>query len=142
MTDAPTPRRKRSELKHEDEIALVHTLEPWGRLKNIGDRIQMLTDCTTPTPQPDLSDEGLRHLVRMLVACGCEEADCVHCNRIYGSIRSVRDQARATERKKTLLWVADEIDSALSGALKSLTAKMVQHRDATGEGGNDVLKLP
>jgi len=51
--------------------------------------------------------------------------------------RKERDQARAAERKRTLLWVADEIDSALSGALKSLTAKMVQHREAAEEGGKD-----
>jgi hypothetical protein len=62
----------------------------------------------TPTPQPDLSDEAIRHLARMLVACECEETDCKHCNRIYDSIISVRDQARAAERKRTLLWAAEQ----------------------------------
>lgn len=55
----------------------------------------------TPTPQPDLSDEGLIEVARRI-----NEED----NDAWEALKSVRDQARMAERKKTLLWVADQLD--------------------------------
>ena len=90
----------------------------------------------TDTLQLDLSDDGLREMVAKQVR-PIRHASGVPDEIAVELLRSVRDQAQAAERKKTLLWVANEIDSALSGALKSLTAKMVQHRDAAEEGAKD-----
>ena len=122
MTDTPTPRRKRSELKHEDEIALVHTLEPWGRLKNIGDRIQMLKNCTTTIPQPDLSDEGLMEMAASMYGRVVTYKD----EYLVGLLRSVRDQARMENMEQIkaarvvarLAGIQEGFDIAAPDALK------------------------
>jgi hypothetical protein len=50
----------------------------------------------------DLSDEGLSQLAEAIF-----EMDIVDAVK---ALRSIRDQARAAERKRTLLWVADQLD--------------------------------
>jgi len=63
----------------------------------------------TDTLQLDLSDDGLREMVAKQVR-PIRHASGVPDEIAVELLRSVRDQARAAERKKTLLWVADQLD--------------------------------
>jgi hypothetical protein len=83
----------------------------------------------TPTPQPDLSDAALSQLAEAIF-----EMDIVDAVK---AVRSVRDQARATERKRALEWAAEFVRNHLlaESLLDYRDAKELRH--ATEEGAKD-----
>jgi hypothetical protein len=71
----------------------------------------------TPTPQPDLSDAALSQLAEAIF-----EMDIVDAVK---AVRSVRDQARAAERKRTLLWAAKQLET--TGVLLPIVPGETKH---------------
>jgi len=78
-----------------------------------------------PTTQPDLSDKGLKH------AAWETKRDP---DSLFAWVRSVRDQARAAERKRTLLWAADYLDSCAKTAIEYNEKYVSSHLEVIATG--------
>jgi hypothetical protein len=118
-------------------IANVFAVNPQSRLYRClpeifvhEDRGEQMTD--TPTSQPDVSDERLTEIAKTLAL----ERPLTQWEA-EDALRSVRDQARAAERKRTLeeaIKLCHRVDGAYEQWVQTVAAKL---RRAAEEGGSD-----